>query len=169
MYKTVPCNNTVNWFSTEKVMKVFSKILCFSEEERLSFLTTSWFSKFSSGPWSLALSCFNWKFRKHPFDWCFYQNKSLWLSSWCFFVLSCKQWSTIEIWFSSDSTKTVGLHCNLRSILIGQRIQEQSRLGEKDRCWRLNPEWIISRLTQSQLTTTTIYIRHCQFSLSDQH
>ena len=57
----------------------------------------------------------------------------------------------------------------LRSILIGQRIQEQSRLGEKDKCWRLNPEWIIIRLTHSQLTTTAIYIRHCQFSFSDQH
>ena len=79
------------------------------------------------------------------------------------------RWSKIEIWFSGDSTKTVGLHCNLRSILIGQRIQERSWLGEKDRCWHLNPEWIISRLTQSQLTTTTIYIRHCQFSFSDQH
>ena len=98
---------------------------------------------------------------------------SLSSNSWCFFVLSCKQWSTIEstieIWFSGDSTKTVGLHCNLRSILIGQRIQERSWLGEKDMCWRLRPLWIISRLRQSQLTTTTIYIRHSQFSFSDQY
>ena len=42
----------------------------------------------------------------------------------------------------------------LRSILIGQRIQEQSRLGEKDKCWRLNPEWIISRLTQQKSIAT---------------
>ena len=41
--------------------RFFSRISCFSEEERLSFLTTSRhafrFIKFSSGPQSLAFSC----------------------------------------------------------------------------------------------------------------